>query len=412
MILRAVVSSMVLLAASPALAITPSQICSGDPCVVDGDVLIDAGGSADFGSELRVRAGARVLLATSDLVELRAGHIVVEGRAQIRALVAGVDLVVGTTGGTIEIGDPERRARLDLRDARSVEVHSGSVGGVAGELFVNAVIDARSSRTGGSVYLSGSTVTVAGRVRVDAKRDGGDFVVEGESLVVDAPISANGEDGGVVEIDAYTGSAEVRKPIRARGRGEFCFGGGVRIYAERPVALSDVDVSGRAVGCIGGDIDVFSPEGISSKGTLTSRGGIRDGSGGFVGVASWGPLTVDGIQASGGSGGDVALEGQRIDVLGSVVSQGAGGDFGWDGTVDLLAECGLRIAPRARLDTRHASEAFFEMLLESGGTIDIAGTVTSSGEIEIVHPAGIPPMITGRVSPSPTFVVGATAPCG
>lgn len=395
-----------LLCAAPAAAVAPGSLCTGDPCVVTGTVVIDAAGTGDYGAAtLRLARGARVLLSAGiGPVTLSAAELVIEPGARVRALGSGATLQLRSTGGDITIGSQTRRARLDLRGATLVDLSA------AGDVFLNAVVDAKDAA---ELLIEGSAVTVRGRIKLDASGDGfaGDLVISGDSLDINAPIHARGGIGGIVELTSEFGPMIVASSIVANGRGEGCQGGEIFIAADASLELTGrIDIAGRGRECFGGEADVFSAGSLTATGRVSARtaGGLSIG--GTIGMVGWGPTLIRGANTSGGTGGDIFLDGETLELQGLITSQSSGaGFFNEDGSIELVADCGVTIPAGARVDARRAL-GFFGISIDSGGPVQIDGRVLSSTDVEILHPTGSPPVITGVVQPAPTLVERAPHP--
>ncbi len=390
-----------LLCAAPVAAVGPGALCTGDPCVVTGTVAIDAAGTGDYGTAtLRLARGSRLLLnAGIGPVTLSARELIIEPGARIRALGPGATLQLHTTDGDITIGSPTGRARLDLRGATLVDLLAD------GDVFLNAVLDAKGAA---EVLIDGFAVTVRGRIKLDASGDGiaGDLSIFGDSLDLDAPIHARGGLGGRVELFSGFGPMVVARSIVANGRGRGCEGGEIAIAADTSLELRGrIDIAGRGRECFGGIADVFSAGPLTATGRISARTSGAESSGGTIDMAGWGPTLIRGATASGGIGGDIFLDGETLELQGRITSQSSGaGLFNEDGSIELSADCGVTIPAGARVDARRAADGFFGISIDSGGPVQIAGRVTSSADVEIQHPVGLPPVITGVVQPTPILV--------
>ena len=395
-----------LLCAAPAAAVGPGDLCTGDPCVVTGTVAIDAAGTGDYGTAtLRLARGARLLLNPGiGPVTLSAAELVIEPGARVRALGPGANLQLQTTAGDITIGSQTRRARLDLRGATLVDLSA------EGDVFLNAVLDAKDAS---EVVIDGSAVTVRGRIKLDASGDGfaGDLAISGDSLDLDAPIRARGGIGGIIELSAAFGPMVVASSIVANGRGEVCQGGEIVIDTDTSLELTGrIDVAGRGRECFGGLAEVFSAGSLTATGRVSARSAGGLSFGGMIEMVGWGPTLIRGANTSGGTGGDILLDGETLELQGLITAQSSGaGFFNEDGSIELSADCGVTVPAGARVDARRGF-GFFGISIDSGGPVQIGGRVLSSTDVEILHPTGSPPVITGVVQPAPILVERAPHP--
>ncbi len=249
----------------------------------------------------------------------------------------------------------------------------------------------------GLVKGRGGTVDLGGTFTVVTP---GDIVIDGTSLL--GAIQLTGSDGGSLTLTSTAGEVRGAGGINASGSGTFDFGGDIAISgaagvdltglvratggtnggggiididsASGPVTLTGVDVSGGDAG----DITVTAGT-DATVGGLKARGTGDAGGGGVIVVTATGRVDVTGpLDTLGalvdGDGGSVQLisgtPGARshVQVDGDLIASGRGDGFGGEIDVD-----GDTVTLAALLEAR------------GKGTFGAGGTVTIRGEDAIVH---------------------------
>ncbi|HUC33067.1 MAG TPA: DUF4215 domain-containing protein, partial [Ilumatobacteraceae bacterium] len=246
-----------------------------------------------------------------------------------------------------------------------------------GNLLMSGFIDVTGGSGGTIDILAGNSLsTIAGPLaRFDAKATG----PEG--------------DGGSVDLATLEGDVEVTVPIWAQGSDGIDFGGSggyVTIdAASGSVTLAaPIDISGAAPDGDGGDLDVSAALDITQTGQVTAPGKSQSGVGGAIDLSAERALQVGSINAEGAcktcTGGDIYAS----------------------------AWCTLAVPPGAVVDALGTAGS---VVLETGGTMDVKGTVLAGQALDIYYRnANTPPQTSGAVMvPAPRLVViPVLIPCG
>ncbi|CAM5265153.1 hypothetical protein [Rhodanobacter lindaniclasticus] len=215
----------------------------------------------------------------------------------------------------------ELKQRLDAKEAAisntgTLQAEGGTVvlqASAAKDLFTNLV------NNSGVIDASGIS-TDGGVVRL---------VGTGGNTVNSGSINASGVHGGKIQVLSdkdvlVTGGA--LDASGSQGGGAIRVGGGIRggeglAVAERTYVAGDVVLNADATGHgHGGGIAVFSRDNSVIAGSLSARGGIDGGNGGFVETSSHGALTVTGTpqvmaRATDGSGGNWLIDPNDITIV-------------------------------------------------------------------------------------------------
>jgi hypothetical protein len=265
----------------------PSNLCSGDPCVVTADASVDAGSMLDFGPRVLVLAeGVAVTLAVGDgsgTLEIHAAEIIFEPGAKISA--GGIDqssLHFEATEGSILLrSERSNRSEIDV----------GAGGTMAGSIKLLALAD----------------VTADGRLTA---------VASGEDAV-----------GGSIQITAG-GNVAISQEIRTEARdGASSSGGDVRIEAGGGISIAaGMILSGSGVG---GSLLASALESIVLSASVTSDGLGPEGFAGQISLEAGGDLqltSTGALEGSGGSGGaDECGDGSETELRagGSILLEGS-----------------------------------------------------------------------------------------
>lgn len=393
-VLFALVASVALPAS--ARATVASDLCTGNPCVVSSDIVVDSGSILDFTGQSLVFAEDVVVRVGEDgdpLDDLErpmtivADDITIEKGARI----------LGDPGGGA--GDEERgdRAAITLQTLVG-DLVMESQGNNRSEINVKATLD-----DGGSI-----TLLVAGDAILDGEFD----------------LSANYEDalGGDLDVEA-TGSVTFGQDVTCRGQGNFAGGGDIRVQAGQDLTLNDLfTVEGEDFG--GGDIDLVAVLGtVTINDRVFLDGGNPDGEAGELNAEAGTDfiLGVDGlIQGHGGAGadddcgdgafvdvvagnhiefhGDVSVRGgfqcfggeqlyeTRLDFIQhptSSISSSTGGGFGASGGLDITADRSVSIgkvdlsadgfASDATIVAPHVIEVYDKISVRGSGNPEAIG---------------------------------------
>ncbi|MBY0276739.1 hypothetical protein K2Z84_15465 [Candidatus Binatia bacterium] len=286
---------------------------------------------------------------------------------------------------------------------------------------------------GGRIELPGSQLDFAGSVVVELT---GPFVMQGNAPAIVADgnggggeitIAANGAtlatgrisadggtgedcgDGGLILLDAGSGTLRVENRLRARTAGHDCEGGEIDLRGAAIEVSGSVDASGGAqasdfaiwMGAIPGDLTITSTARLRADGTgqYEGYGGIGGGmflyAQGNVDVAASISARARGWQ---GIGGDVQIDGEgSVDVSADVrltTRGGSGGPF------SINAGGPARVT--GRIDTSGSRRQFAHggsIQIRSAASLTIAGSLDASGRSAAdVYLTGNPLLVTGTVS--------------
>ncbi|THD06478.1 filamentous hemagglutinin N-terminal domain-containing protein, partial [Rhodanobacter lindaniclasticus] len=215
----------------------------------------------------------------------------------------------------------ELKQRLDARETAvsntgTLKAEGGTVvlqASAAKDLFTNlvnnsGVIDASGISTdGGVVRLVGSGGNVGSSGSIATTGDHGGRI----ELLSDKDVMVT---GGILDASGRSGGGAIR------------VGGGVRGGEGLPVAARSYVASGASLNADatgkgdGGSIAVFSRDNSVVAGSVSARGGVDGGNGGFVETSSHGALTVTGTpqvtaRHGGGAGGNWLVDPNNIDIV-------------------------------------------------------------------------------------------------
>jgi hypothetical protein len=364
---------------------------------------------------------------------------------------AGRDVHIKGGNGRIEVDDGfvTLRARdLTIDNQRSIQAHRGQAGvpfgirlELTGRFDSYGFLEAKSDYGGGSIIADAAGDIVIGNptggdgINANAtapSSPGGSIVLNGASVVVDDPVTADGsslgvgeggeisitaagsiainnrlsvyghdEDGGTVTVTSRTGSIGVHDTIKAEGAGPEGNGGGVYLRAEQISAAALISAQGGlgTGGALssGGAVRLEAGGGgVSLAGDVNVTGGEAGSGldGGAFTIESDGPVSIaNGVDvltksdANGGNGGDVLITAGGPLSIGdaTIDARGhwGGGGQGSGARVE-LSGCNVSIAPGALIDARGYD----------GGTVSIAGretlTVGNTAEVDVSETGGEP----------------------
>jgi Dictyostelium (slime mold) repeat/Haemagglutinin repeat len=357
--------SLAILTAGAAFGLnSPSQFCTGDPCVITGTKNADEGITLDFGTRAVVLNGQ---INIGDLpsgsvgsLTILAGSFGMGSDGQING-AGGSDnagtVTIQTTGDIHIDGTRSTGAfRLTGTDAGTVNLTStgGSVYGVGkfnldrdgllssgGNLTVSAagvvllqgdiIASGGSQGSGGYINISAAgDVTLSGLVNVNGgESGGGELDVTAGGNVTLGPVQMDGGadsgDAGYCDITA-NGDILVNGAMRGQGadNGESCGDGAcVSFDAGGNVVINQqIDVRGYGLDCDGGELDIFGVD-VHMNADMLFSGTGTEGGGGSLDVTADGVITSSGLIAvDGGEGGA------------GDISYLADGDISLGGTID------------------------------------------------------------------------------
>jgi hypothetical protein len=356
--------------ARPASAVSEaSELCTGDPCVINGGPhLIDHFSTLDFGSAQVILNGT--LDVADGSMAILAGSFQIAASGQI--LAKGVS--TSEEGGSIDI-DVENDILIDGTSSTGAIVLTGCGGGF--------------------LTLESSSGDIRGAGRINMNRiiqcvlsgDGGFFGIL-DAVEVDLSGAIDGVGGmqaagGVVDITAR--GAVSLGPLNLDG-GELD-AGTLDITSGGAVTLSDIDATSTGIVGQGGLIDVFSSGPIELLGSIRALGAtdpIEGDDGGDVTLfaGSNGQLEnvriATTVQVNGrgdfGRGGTLQIDGAEVSIEGTV-SAGGGGVNGGAGVVDIFASDLLSLT--GGIDARSGGDSTLSLI--SAGNLDVLAPIDGGG---------------------------------
>jgi len=438
-------------AVQPARATLPSDLCTGNPCVISGARTIDAGSVLDFGAATALRLGPSAVLTigpgTKRTIEIRAGSIVGQpggailgggdlAEITVSAVAGGLELqrngtvaarieangnqagsvVLSASGSMLLAGNVE--ARGSGRDAQGGSIDLDADGDLiaTASLLASAV---GSGSAGGTISVhAGSAITIDGALGVSGADFGGGEI----ALAADAGsinLSGGSPDGsaGSLDLSAEAGDVSLTADLTGIGgtgaQGACGDGALVTLVARRDAVLGgQIDISS-GTHCTGGELTVEAGGDVRqlNGSTFKSRGPGIFGSGGRLAVSAGGAVTLRNADVtSAGVGGSLEVVAVEEVTVRGLVDASASGSDGTGGTT-LLQACHVVVSPSATLDTRGASvlAPFGVNLLRASGSMAVAGKLLAAAGNRLAH-KGPAPNVTGTVTPSATIMLDPTLP--
>jgi filamentous hemagglutinin len=439
--------------AATALALVPDDLCTGNPCVISADVVIDSSVILDFGSgtELEFAPGVAVLLQNGATVHFQAGSISVGSAVRFRSAAPGSSLYLSAETGDLSIAATDQVANFTLRDAVELGLYS------AGNLVMRAMVEVSGveNEAGAFSVQSFGNLTFHGRIRGDGNHTG--FNASVISLAADGALSFDGGIqavgrggdsgqvslsgatatlhgrisvkprvgvGGNVSISANTGALVLNASVIAKGTealsdtGNFCDGGQVVLTAGGSLSVNKpVDVSGGGPrGCRAGSVTAQAgTDFVQSVGAAVRASTVGYTSfGGQVSIQASGNVTLRRVEVGADSAGSIsAAAGGTLDVFGGVRASSNGLGDAVNGSINLTGTCGLRITGAGRVVARQANSSGGQIgLTTSGGPMTIDGTVAASDAVNLEYVTGFSPTITGTIIPDPNLIEVSSGTCG
>jgi len=433
----------------------PSDLCEGNPCIIDRPVNLDLGGSftVDFGETDVVVEAAIEIGDTS--VRFLAASFETRGQGQIRG---DAELTIETTGAIRLDGTRDTGTIRMLGDAPSCTLSASgpisatgvirlnsddteSDGGVLNILTSDAVelrgeieaVGGNNSEGGELDVFAGGDVLIIGDIDVSGGEFGGGTVsvTAGGNLTLGMiDFDGNGEAGDGGTVDAVAGGDLLLvRGLRGRGSGlspEECGdGGAVDLAAGGDIdVLQSIQVPAREGDCCGGSIDIAARAG-EINGALDVSAPTDDGCGGDIDLAfdeelrcaSPASISADGndlggdillfagtdlttmagcsVSASGPNGAIDVTSGDSLSINSHWQAGGAAPDGG-GGSIDLAA-CHMEIAATASVTAMGALSSNQLTIL---GSADITGEISAGSANIVSHPPGLNPAISGDVQPA------------
>ncbi len=416
------------LPAAPSAGTEPSDLCSGDPCVIEGVHSIEDFSFLDFGDVEVVLNGT--LDVGSGFMEISARRFVVNPSGQVRAsggssdwggevsvsvdedvvidgaAAAGAFLLTGTDGGTLDItaargsirggGSLDAGATTSDGDGGDIDLTAGGVIALTGEIRANGGCCSDGfGGSGGAVSLQAGGSIAAARIEVRGA-DGGSLDVFGATSVALGTASARSTGGGGFGGDIAIGfGTPVGGPVAfdllevGSGSGD---GGSVRIFSEAEVTLGELSAAGGGSTGRGGSVDVRTTRGAIRLPPDTeirapgATGLIAGGDGGDLYLAAGSPerpgdLILEGRisligRGSDGSGGSAAFGGANVILAGELDLSGSSFASG-GGTLDADATALLDLGGSV---VAHAGTGGGTLLeLSAGSRLSVRGSITADG---------------------------------
>lgn len=399
------------------------ELCSGDPCVIQGTHGIDDFSTLDFEGRDVVLEGTLDVGTGTVLIVAGSFRVAPTGRLTGRGSVA-------QSGGAVDI-EVTRELRLDNPATDAIDLRGGvsggslslistegSIAGVGGiwiaataasgdggilviDAALDVLLDGRLNAEGGSGGgLGGDIDILAGRdLRIaDVDVDGGGFgagtltTFSGRDTTI-ASVRATAQSafggGGVLAFDAF-GSLRIDGPIDARGCCALQGGGdggsldataGLPSPGGELVVAGQILVNGRGTEACGGDVSLFSRRVHVESGVpidATSQcGGIVD----LVAIDS---LLMQGaidVQAGNAGSGAVSLSsGGELRMEGTIDADGGGTGGGDAGTVTLAADGALHVS--GTITANALSGPSF------GGLLSLSGCDLRTGPATVLRATG------------------------
>ena len=331
------------------------------------------GGNDSFGGgEIDLFAAGNILLAA----DLQIGGFD-GGFAEVRA--GGAVDMQGVNASALTGADAGSGGCVDVLGAQGVRVRGTiQANGVSGSFM--------SGGCGGLICLDG---------------DAGDVVLEAGALV-----TANGgaPDGGGGQVSLMSlRSAVVNGQVQARGpaSGETC-GGDICIETGLDATVATtLDASG---GDAGGQIELFAGRHITLGGQVLADGNRGGSLGGDVAARA-------GVRGSGNMVVSAVVDASSAGVCSIENGCGAGGLTDFDGCdVTLTGASRLLVfGPEAGQNNVTARE---QLALQAGSQLDARGTsaMPVPGKNNLLHRAGVAPVLLGLAQPAATVVPLSTCP--
>lgn len=458
----ALLAAALVLAAAPGRAqITPDSLCTGDPCIISRDATIDPGAvlQLDFGArrvivEAVLNTGGTVVTFLAGSFEIRnMGQI--RGNAGVTVATSGNIAVNGTrsTGALRLIGPNEGTLMLQssagsVTSSGRIFVDSDTAESSGGTLHVSAAtrIELRGDITarggtlagGGAVDLdTPGDVLVAGGIDLSGGEDdaGGITVRAGGAARFEGPmvIEGGGDQGGGGDVDVSAGGdVSFLQSVRMRGSSlgpSSCGDGGLFdvVAGGTLTVAAEIDLRSRIGDCLGGIVDIDAADVALSAALLVDARGI-DGSGGDLSIDVANGFDCRALlNASGDTGGSVALSSDAALTLSSacmVDASGVGGQVDVEAVGNVTLQGRLAVGSVAntsalsasfndirgcRIDVRSGAllrslGTGAENLLTARSTITVAGTVEATFANAFFLPVGFMALVSGSVTPQPLVI--------
>jgi len=489
---------------------SPDEICAptDDPCTISSSVVVQNGAVLDFGSrELHVTGGGTIDTLNGTVV-VRCGKFVADVGTNVALKVRGPNGQGGIDGGVLTLeatrncsgnstyacfddagckfgtctvhacsGDPLLRCSTDSscqvgpcnqldhrctgRRTRTCTTNAECDLGTclvddflcSSNLTRACSIDADCDV--GLCNVGDGSIFLDGRVRAEGQAPGAVFITASTDLTTTQNFTLGAtsaqEDGGILELEARTGSLLVSGGFDGSGGsdsqgGDFSFlagqdvtingnvnvnggdfdGGFLEIDSGRDITIGGNLLANAVSGeGFGGEIAVFAGRDVTFAGILDVQANGHQSADNFCGEA--GPIEID---AGGGIliGPDVSMQsnGPAPDCAGEGVSLTAGGDIevsgkfqskgqgrdGDGGLMDVAAGGAVDFTATSSIDVSGGSGGTGSLEIVSGGDVTFAGAVTAAASNNgsadsIIMDSGNDMFLTGTLSLSGSVPAGA-----
>lgn len=435
--------------AVPAGATEPSDLCTGNPCVISGGVSLDPGSFLDFGDTTDLRFAGSAVVQLNDAY-FRAGSITLQPGAR---LVGGGTECEGVTleavTGAITMQESAGLlSRLEL--SGTCPGRAELIALPAGNVSIDGVIDASAVggiyNTGGDITLYGGGATsMRGRLttrgggstggggRITIYAEGGDVLVDG---TVEVPSAVS---GGVIDVIAEIGDVSLDGTFDIRGG--FDSGGRLFVTANTGDATLNGNVTGTGTTgngvytCSGdpsvemfvvGDVTIGATIVLNGLGQYCGSGfmymeiggsftqlpgskislvGLAKAAAGGIYLQANGGVTLRDIDMSSQDGGGyldvIPTSGGAVQVLGTINASGPGGGASMGG-------CDVYVAAKGTIDARGVGGGG-STYLQASETMTILGKLLAGQSNTLVIREGAP-FLGGTITPAPDIVVSPGLP--
>jgi hypothetical protein len=407
----------------------PSDLCTGNPCVVSGTIVVDPGSSLDFGATTDLVFGPTANVTAGD-VTFTARSITLQGGSHIgKGGGYGGGVLFVATAGDIVCQGGAVPSRIDMGGVApsfaDFEADSGNVvfdgvinvagtgpygyGGVVTAFAVgisgSGVLSASSSgeNSGGQINFDATgSIAVSASINVSSSHSGGQIFAEAEggdaSLTGHADIRGGDDSGGLLSMTADVGSITLGGSVigtGTTGTGSYTCGGDpfVELTAAQAVTLSaTMELNGLGKYCPAGALQIDAGTTVKQlAGSKVQAIGLSQSGGGFVDIHAGGDVELRDLDTGSGSiGGEIDVSsGGAVKLLGAI-------DVSGSSALTSISGCDVYLAAGGRIDA-HGSGG--QATLTSSETMTIAGNVLASNPVALHLREGAP-LITGNVKPS------------
>ncbi|MDX2166159.1 MAG: hypothetical protein SF182_03825 [Deltaproteobacteria bacterium] len=350
----------------------PNDFCTGNPCVISADKVVDAGAVLDFGTRTVILQKQLTIAALPNgaigSFTLKCGTFQISGSdGQIKGTNAsgpGGSATIEALNdiqinGTASIG----AVRLTGQDAGVLTLTTTN-GSISGSGRINLSGDGLIASGGTLVMRSGSTINYSGQISAPGGTQGG---------------------GGLLDIGA-TGNITFTNLLDLTG-GEVG-GGELDVFGQANVTLGEVDLSANGDAGDAGFAVIEANGSVTLSGRVRGRGadnGENCGDGADIDINALGNLTINGEMDIRGrgldcSGGFLSLDGENVFLNGLLQMSGTGTESD-GGDLDVSARTLIRVVGTVQIDGGDSGAG--DVLFLSDKDIDIQGQINAYGRSSI-----------------------------